>query len=72
MLEFIQNISTVNAPLLKTPKKIKKKKVQSVLYCPQTEKTLVWQLMVNKFCLIHVFMVFISLSHSILILPLNK
>lgn len=41
MLEFIQSISTLNAPLLK------KKKVQSVLYCPP-EKTLVWQLMVKK------------------------
>lgn len=69
MLEFIQNISTVNAPLYI---KKKKKKVQSVLYCPQTEKTSVWQLMVNKFGLIHVFMFFTLLSHSVLIPPLNK
>lgn len=66
MLEFIQRISTVNAPLLK-----KKKKIQSLLYCLQTETTLVWQLMVNKFGLIHIPIFFMSF-HFISNLPLNK
>lgn len=70
MLEFIQNISSLNGPLLK------KKKVQSVIYCPPTEKTLVWLLMVKKNGLIHISMFFMSLlfllSYITSNLPLNE